>query len=185
MNMIRNLIVFASRTGNTEKVAKEIAKNFERHGWNCDLKKLSDDYDAKNPDFNFQDYDFACVGSPIISELPLPQIRTVTYGQPGSHKLSIGPKCGLVFCTYAGIHLGPKEAEPALKLLEVELMHQAFQVIGSLAIPGKLGNKDTPEWHFGDMRHRPDERDLKDVALFVDDIMNKLKRFPYYESNSR
>ena len=179
--MKRTLIVFASRTGNTEKVAKEIGKSFERRGWSCDLKKLPDDYDAKNPDFNFQDYDFACVGSPVISELPLPQIRTVTYGKPGSHKLSVGPKCGLVFCTYAGIHLGPKEAEPALKLLEVELMHQGFQVIGSLAIPGKLGNKYTPEWYFGDMRHRPDGRDLQDVALFVDDIINKLKGFPYYE----
>ncbi len=182
--MKKNLIVFASRTGNTEKVAREIERSFERHGWGSDMKKLPDDYDARNPDFDFDDYDFACVGSPVIGELPLPQIRTVTYGRPGSHRLFPGPKCGLVFCTYGGIHLGPKEAEPALKLLEVELMHQQFQVIGSLAIPGKLRDADNPEWYFADLRHRPDERDLKNVGRFVDDTMNKLKRFPYYQSNS-
>jgi flavodoxin len=179
--MKRNLIVFASKTGNTEKIAREIGKSFERHGWTSDLKKLPDDYDAKNPDFEFDDYDFACVGSPVISELPLPQIRTVTYGRPGSHRIAPGPKCGLVFCTYGGIHLGPMEAEPALKLLEVELMHQRFQVIGSLAIPGKLRDEDHPQWYFPDLRYRPDKRDLENVSRFVDEIMHKLKRFPYYQ----
>lgn len=180
--MKKNLIVYASRTGNTEKVAKEIGKSFERYGWSNELKKLPDDYDTNNPDFSFMDYDFACVGSPVNNELPLPQIRTVTYGKPGSHKITPGPKCGLVFCTYGGIHLGPKEAEPALHLLEVELMHQAFQVIGALAVPGKLRDEDNPQWYFGDLRNRPDERDIKNVALFVDDIMARLRKFPYYKS---
>jgi flavodoxin len=182
MAVKKNLIVFASNTGNTEKVAKEIAINFERHGWSNDLKKLPNDYDAKNPDFDFKDYDFVCVGSPVNSELPLPHIRTVTYGKPELRKITPGPKCGLVFCTYAGVHLGPPEAEPALKLLELELMHQEFQVIGSLAIPGDLKGRDTSETYFGDLRNRPDERDLKNVALFVDEIMKNLKDFPYYKS---
>ncbi|MBN2062201.1 MAG: flavodoxin family protein [Deltaproteobacteria bacterium] len=29
-----NLIVYMSDTGNTEMIAKEIAKNFEKYGWN-------------------------------------------------------------------------------------------------------------------------------------------------------
>ena len=181
---MKNLIVYASRTGNTEKVAKEIAANFEKLGWSNELKKLPDGYDTRNPDFDFKDYDFACVGSPIISELPLPQIRTVTYGKPGSHRLTPGPKCGIVFCTYGGIHLGPKEAEPALKLLEVELMHQEFQVIGQLAIPGRIGDRQNPDWYFPDLKNRPDERDMKSVALFVDEVMRRLKDFPYYQPDS-
>jgi flavodoxin len=180
--MKKNLIVYASLTGNTEKVAKEIAKNFKRYGWTNDLRKLPEDYDTKNPDIRFNDYDFACVGSPIISELPLPQIRAVAYGNPGPDKISPGPKCGLVFCTYGGIHLGPEEAEPALKLLEVELMHQKFLVIGSLAIPGKMGNRQHPGWYFPDLPTRPNEGDLKNVAIFVDNMMNKLKEIPYYQS---
>ena len=180
--MKKNLIVYASQTGNTERIAKEISKNFERHGWSNHLKKLSDDYDVNNPDFSFNDYDFACVGSPVRSELPLPQIRTVTYGKPGRRRLTPGPKCGIVFCTYGGIHLGPPEAEPALKLLEVELMHQEFNVIGSLAIPGKMKSGPIPEGFFKDLHNRPDENDIKNVASFVDEIMDKLKDYPYYQS---
>jgi flavorubredoxin len=180
--MKKNLIVYASRTGNTEKIALELAKNFERHGWTNDLRKLPDKYDAKHPDFSFDDYDFACVGSPVISELPLDQIRTVTYGTPGPRKLSPGPKCGIVFCTFGGIHLGPIEAAPALMLMEVELMHQCFNVIGSLAIPGGMGDRDLPEVYFPDLKHRPNEQDLLNVAAFVDDIMQKLKDYPYYQT---
>ena len=178
--MKKNLIVYASNTGNTEQIAREIEKNFKRYGWSNDLKKIPPDFDTKNPDFDFDSYDFACVGSPVNNELPVQQIRTLTYGNPGPHKLTLGKKCGIVFCTYSGIHLGPKEAEPALKLLEVELMHQRFNVIGSLAIPGKGDHPANPEVFFADLHNRPDENDLKDVALFVDDIMNKLKDFPYY-----
>jgi flavorubredoxin len=179
--VMKNLIVYASRTGNTDKIAKELAKNFEGHGWTSDLKRLPDDYDAKNPDFKFDDYDFVCVGSPVISELPLDQIRTVTYGNPELKKLTPGPKCGIVFCTYAGIHLGPMEAAPALKLMEVELMHQLYNVIGSLAIPASMGNFNHPEVYFNDIIDRPNEQDMKDVAAFVDDIMVKLKDYPYYQ----
>ncbi len=179
--MKKNLIVYASRSGNTEKIAEALAKNFDRYGWESDLKKLPDDYDAKHPDFSFDSYDFACVGSPVISELPLDQIRTAAYGNPGMDKLTMGPKCGIVFCTYGGIHLGPIEAAPALKLLEVELMHQLFNVIGSLAIPGSMGEFCNPGSYFGsDIVGRPDEKDLKTVAVFVDGIMDKLRGYPYY-----
>ena len=179
--MKKNLIVYASRTGNTEKVAQELAKNFSRYGWENELKKLPDKYDAKNPDFRFDDYDFACVGSPVISELPLDQIRTVAYGSPGLTKLIAGPKCGLVFCTYGGIHLGPPEADPALKLMEIELMHQCFNVIGALAIPGGMGDRELPDVYFNDLKDRPNAQDMQKVATFVDDIMIKLKAYPYYQ----
>ena len=179
--MKKNLIVYASNTGNTEMIAKEIGKNFEKYGWSNDLKKIPDDYDTKNPDFEFDSYDFVCVGSPVISELPMQQIRSLTYGNPGPQKLTLGQKCGLVFCTYGGMHLGPKEAEPALKMLELELMHQRFNVIGSISIPGKMGNEENTKIFFTDLHKRPDENDLKNVALFIDEIMIKLKDFPYYD----
>jgi flavodoxin len=180
--MKKNIIVYASKTGNTEKVAMGIARGFEKHGWHNDLKKLPEDYDVENPNFRFDDYDFACVGSFVYGALPAPQIRKVVYGKPESRKITPGPKCGLVFCTYGGMHLGPKEAEPTLKHLEVDLMHQAFQVIGSLAIPGNMAGKDSTNWYFPDLINRPDGRDMKNVALFVDDVMKKLKDYPYYQT---
>ncbi|MFC1863118.1 flavodoxin family protein, partial [Thermodesulfobacteriota bacterium] len=44
--MRKNLILYSSLTGNTEMIAKELKKNFERYEWLCDLKKLDDDYDT-------------------------------------------------------------------------------------------------------------------------------------------
>jgi hypothetical protein len=93
-----------------------------------------------------------------------------------------GPKCGVVFCTYGGIHLGPVEAEPALKLLEVELMHQCFTVIGTLAIPGGMGDRDLPGVYFSDLKERPNAQDMREVAAFVKKIMDRLKAYPYYQS---
>ena len=178
--MKKNLIVYASNTGNTEKIAMALKNNFNRYGWECTLKKLANDYDVENPDFDFDDYDFVCVGSPVNSELPLPQVRKVMTSRPhADHKIVPGPKCGIVFCTYGGIHLGPKEAEPALKLLELELEHLSFKVIGSLAIPGSMGDKYNPNWYHGDMRGRPNAEDLRDVGSFVDDIMKKLSENPH------
>lgn len=174
--MKKNLILYASNTGNTEKVAIELKNSFDRHGWDSTLKKLPEDYDVKNPDFDFDDYDFLCVGSPVISELPLQQVRGVMWSKwPGMKKIEPGPKCGIVFCTYGGVHLGPKEAEPALKLLEMEAEHLFFKIIGSLAIPGSMGDQSHPEGYFGDLRGRPNDEDMRVVASFVDDIMKKLE----------
>ena len=176
----KNLIIYASLTGNTEKIANEIAKNFEKHGWSNDLKKIPKGYDVKNPDFSFNDYDFACVGSPVHSELPVQEIRTLAYGKPGGGRVHTGPKCGLVFCTYAGVHLGPLEAAPSLKLLELELSHQAFEVIGSFAVPGGGESGPKSHYYFDDLHTRPNEKDLTMVEIIVDDIMNQLKSKPYY-----
>ena len=66
--MRKSLILFASNTGNTRKVAEELKRGFDRHGWEGVLKEIPEDYDVKNPDFDFDDYDFLSVGSPVISE---------------------------------------------------------------------------------------------------------------------
>ena len=96
----------------------------------------------------------------------------------GMHEIVPGPKCGVVFCTYGGVHLGPKEAEPALKLLDVELEHLSFKVIGSLAVPGSMGNRHSPDWYYPDLPSRPNKEDLRKVGLFVDDIIKKLGSNP-------
>ena len=68
--------------------------------------------------------------------------------------------------------------------MEVELMHQCYNVIGSLAIPGgmrDMGDSDSRDIYFKDLKDRPNAQDMKDVAAFVDDIMIKLKDYPYYQ----
>jgi flavodoxin len=169
-----NFLLYASQSGNTEKVALALKDGFDRHGWHTTMRKLVGEDDAVMDDIVLEDYDFFCVGSPVIRALPLPLVRRALSSRPrGRHKIVPGPKCGLVFCTYGGIHLGPKEAEPTLKLLELELEHLKFKVIGSLAIPGAMGNLFTPEWYHGVMIDRPNQNDLERTKQWIDDLLNE------------
>jgi flavodoxin len=166
------LIIYASRTKNTENVAIRIQKTFEKHGWKCDSFNVEQGVDIKNPPFNFDDYEFICAGSAVIWALPTEKIVNVMriHSRRTAYKKIVpGPKCGIVFCTYGGAHLGPKEAEAALKLLELEIEHLEFKCIGSYACPGKYVNHPTPEWYHGDIRNRPNEDDLKRVSKFIEE----------------
>jgi hypothetical protein len=64
------LILYASRTGNTEKVAGIFRDVFRKHGWTCDAFKIEAGNDPAKPPFNLADYDFLCAGSPVIGSLP-------------------------------------------------------------------------------------------------------------------
>ena len=201
----KSLIIFASYTGNTEKVALRFKKVFEKKGWDCDLFKIDRKTDFNNLPFKYSNYDFLCVGAPVMIGLPATEIisamirnqESAHFSQPtieefvmmrvkdpafiphppdeppSTHqpigKLTPGPKKGIVFVTYGGIHLGPKEALPALNMLEVELEHLYFKGVGSFCCPGKHGNKDTPDWWHGDIRHRPSERDLQKAEIFLEE----------------
>jgi flavorubredoxin len=173
--MNRNLVLYTSHTGNTHQVALALERGFARHGWQSTLIRLAADHDPHEDPVDFEAYDFVCVGSPVIDALPVTAVRQSMRSvfRP-RHKLVPGPKCGLVFCTYSGIHLGPEEAGPALALLALELAHLRFNVIGRLAVPGKMGNLFTPDWYHGVMVDRPDADDLARVDRFVDGIMEQL-----------
>jgi hypothetical protein len=69
------LIVYASVTGNTEKVAKKFKEVFEKKGtpwgeWECDIYKITKKSDKKNAPYHLEDYDFICVGAPIWAGIP-------------------------------------------------------------------------------------------------------------------
>jgi hypothetical protein len=84
-----------------------------------------------------------------------------------------GPKTGIVFVTYAGTPLGPKEAEPALSLLELNIEHLRFKCIGRFSCPGGVGKRATPGQWFGDTRGRPGERDLRKAEIFMEEILEE------------
>ena len=176
------LIIYASRTGNTEKVALRFKNTFERNGWECDIFKISQETDVSNLPFEYKNYDFICVGSPVHHSLPPEEIINAVRKQPKEvgkrkirhRKIVPGPKKGIVFATYAGAHLGPKEAEPTLKVLELEMEHQRFKCIGSFCCPGKFVNDATPGGYYGDIRNRPSERDLLKAEIFMEEKIEEL-----------
>lgn len=95
----------------------------------------------------------------------------------GRHrKIVIGPDSpkAVVFATYSGYEFGPKEAQPSLQLLELEVEHLGFECVGRFCCPGKYLDDPTPLTFHGDIRERPDERDLLDAEAFIEGKLAKL-----------
>jgi len=177
----RCLIIYTSYTGNTEKVANTIRDVFTKYGWTCDCFNIKQGFDVENPPFDFEGYDFLCVGSLVIWGLPPDEILEVMRivsrraGWVAYGKVVPGPKLGLAFVTYAGAHLGPKEAIPALKLLELEMEHLKFKCVGLLSAPGRYiraSPHHTPTWYHGDHMVRPNKEDINRIAKAVRDILD-------------
>jgi len=173
--MKKCLILFASRTGNTEKVAKELKKCFEEAYWAVDFVKYDMVSNPINLSIDYDAYDFICLGSPVYWYVPhdpmLQAIRKTTHTKSYS-KIIPGPKKALAFATYSGAHLGPREAEACLKLLEITYEHLGFESAGAISIPGKYPNRPTPELYHPDLYLRPNEDDLNRVSEFVKKIID-------------
>ncbi|MFH2091648.1 MAG: hypothetical protein ABIJ31_04720, partial [Pseudomonadota bacterium] len=170
------LIIYGSRTRNTEKVAKRIKQAFNTHGWHCDIYNMEKSIDIENLPFDFEDYDFICAGSGVYWALPSEKVvmaMRLVSRRTSYSKIVPGPKRGMVFATYGGAHLGPKEAEAALKLLEIEIEHLSFKCVGAFVCPGKYVNRATPEWYHGDIRNRPNEEDLGQAEALVNKLLKQ------------
>ena len=108
--------------------------------------------------------------------LPEPPQGTRNLPPVRHRKIVLGPdsKKAVVFVTYAGFEFGPKEAEPALQLLALEVEHAEFKCIGSFCCPGKFPNDPTPGTYHGDIRGRPDERDLLKAEMFIEEKLEEI-----------
>jgi hypothetical protein len=180
----KGLILYQTMTGNTEKVALRFQKAFIKKGWECDMFKVDKDMDVNNLPFNFEEYDFICAGSGVYKALPGQELVNIIFNYTHQsrrgtkivrvhRKITPGPKTGVVFVTYAGTHLGPKEAEPALSLLELNIEHLRFRCIGRFSCPGSIGKRRTPGQWFGDISGRPSERDLMKAEIFMEEKLEE------------
>ncbi len=80
----------------------------------------------------------------------------------------------VVFITYGGYEFGAKEADPALRLLALEIEHMGFQCIGRFCCPGKYLNDPTPRTFHGDIRDRPNEKDLLKAQMFIEEKLEEI-----------
>jgi len=214
----KSLILYASLTGNTNKVAVRFQEVFQKMGWECDMEIISRTKarDIEKPSIDFQSYDFLCLGSYIHKAMPNEVILDAraldaynTYGvmiPPSKDGVEEGPsdeqliamnkedfdpharqreggkstrmvfgpdsKKGIVFVTYAGEHEGPREALPALALLEHEMGHLHFQCVDRFACPGRFAGAHG--W-FKDLPTRPHERDLMKAQIFLEEILEEIE----------
>jgi hypothetical protein len=80
----------------------------------------------------------------------------------------------VVFITYAGYDFGPKEAEPALQLLELEIEHLRFKCIGRFSCPGKSLDDPPPDAYHEGMTERPNEKDLMKAEMFIEEKLEEI-----------
>ena len=73
MKQRRALILYATMTKNTEKVANWFKETFEVYGWEVNSYRLanSSNWAEMQPNVYFDDYDVVCLGSPIVAGGPL------------------------------------------------------------------------------------------------------------------
>ena len=110
---------------------------------------------------------------------PLPDLPS-PYQDPNilnyHRKIVLGPdsKNAVVFITYAGYEFGPKEAEPGALLLALEVEHLRFKCIGHFYCPGRFLHHPTPGTFHGDIRHRPDDKDLLKAEMFIEEKLEEI-----------
>jgi hypothetical protein len=182
----KSLIVYASYSGNTEKVAMVFKKVFEKYGWECDAFKINKNTDFERPPYDYSKYDFVCIGSLVASSDPVPEIMDAMRKNPlsahyktpdgkaeGYRKVVAGPKKGIVFVTAGCVHMGPKEPLPALMNMALELEHLKFLCVGQFWCPGKMFDRPMPEYFYKDLHTRPNERDLKKAEIFMEETIEE------------
>lgn len=97
----RALILYATMTKNTEKIATWFKETFEEYQWNVTMYRIKNGMDLAEmqPHVYFDDYDVICLGSPIVAGYPLKIV---------SKLFSLGAHSGLEEQTTATVEGGAK-----------------------------------------------------------------------------
>ncbi|MBT3275065.1 MAG: nitric oxide synthase [Spirochaetales bacterium] len=166
-------IIYWSKSGNTEKVAKAIEACMQPSDIDVELVSVDS---AENLDFF--DFDLVCLGFPIYSFRPaevmdrylLDSFRRyykqgrVVFGAP-----KVPGKNAVIFATFAGAHTGMTEPAPATKYVALIFEHLGFTVLDEIHIVGEFHGKldYSTKGKLGDIRGRPNETDLAEVGEAV------------------
>ena len=140
---MKSLVIYYSKTGNTEKVARAIAKGLE-----ADLKRVEEVHDVSG-------YDLICVGTPVYGFAPAKPVKKFLEEiSPLSGRKGIG------FCTMYAV--GNKRT---LRIIKEKMEAKGitflggFSCRGSISIFANIGPKIFN-------RGRPNEEDLRKVEDF-------------------
>ena len=166
---MKAVIIYSSRTGNTEKVAKSIREGLESTGSDVSFRTVDE---ASGVDFF--DYDLVCIGFPSYQwHPPKPVVTFLTrrfseYRKLGRVRVGapkLAGKYALIFCTYSGPHTGINEALPAGKYAGQFFEHLGFTVLDEWYVLGEFHGSDEASTmgRMGDIRGLPNEEDLRNI----------------------
>jgi hypothetical protein len=175
------VVVYWSKTGNTEKAAHAIGDGLAAEGVKVHLVTVEE---AEAVDYF--DYDMVCIGFPSYSWSPPQPVmawlkgKHRDYGRQGRVKVSAPEVAGtqaLVFVTYSGPHTGINEAIPAGKVAGQFFEHLGIRVLDEWYIVGEFhGNEEaSTQGRLGDIRGRPTAEELKRLSERVRALARRLK----------
>ena len=175
------LILYASVTGNTEKIAGCFQEALEKMNWQVDSIKITNQTSfVENPIF-FDQYDLLFVGSPIMAGLPSTLIgknlgltasmpprmysdRLIMPGLKRPESPDYTPYA-IEFCTYGGTSTGPSECLATLAIEKLYLENLYIQTIGQFACLGT------------ELHHASVDTIADDLGISVDLASELLSRF--------
>lgn len=181
---MKSIILYDSMSGNTAKVAEAIQRSLTARRMTPDLIKVK-----KELIVDLFNYDLIFIGSPVISWLPTQTLMNFVkktmkeYNQQGLIKPSspiIPGKFGISFGTFAGPHIGEKEALPMTMWLNSFLEHLGYTVLDQWHVVGKHNNPpiNWPEINkngrLGNIENRPNEADLLSIENRVKGVVDSL-----------
>ena len=163
------IIIYVSKTGNTEKVALALREGLEDAGAAVSVRRVEDAGDV-----DFYEYDLVCVGFPSYQWHPPKPMDTFLTGKLSAYRRQGRIVCGaprlpgknaLIFCTYSGPHTGIREAIPAGLYAGQFFEHLGFTVLDEWYVVGEFhGNPEaSTRGRLGDIRGLPSKDDLDTV----------------------
>lgn len=178
------IIIYWSKTGNTEKVAWAIQEGLKEAGANVSMHRVE-----TAGDIDFYDYDLVCIGFPSYQwSPPKPMDKFLkskfsAYRNQGRVKVGapvIPGKNTLIFCTYSGPHTGIREVVPAGLYAGQFFEHLGFKVLDEWYVVGELHGSEegSTRGRLGDIRGLPSEADLAKVKLDASRIVSTIKSSP-------
>ncbi|MFP3974908.1 MAG: flavodoxin family protein [Dehalococcoidia bacterium] len=175
------VIVYWSKTGNTEKVALAIQEGLKDAGMSTSMYRVEE-----AGDIDFYAYDLVCIGFPSYQWSPPKPMDNflnstfseyrkqgcIKWGAPG-----VPGKNALIFCTYSGPHTGIREAVPAALSAGQFFEHLGFTVVDEWYVVGEFhGSEEASTMgRLGDIRGLPSQEDLRKVKSDATQIVKRLK----------
>ncbi|MBN2325310.1 MAG: hypothetical protein JXQ30_16390 [Spirochaetes bacterium] len=175
------LVLFWTKNGNTGKVAQRIHDTLQQAGMDVSISPVTKDLKIE-----YLDYNLIFLGAPVYENLSPKPVMSFLHRnrrRDGVKLLASAPEvpgiAAVPFCTYGGGHTGYNEAVPMLKHIGQYFEHEGIRVVDEIAVVGVFPEADesyNTRGRFGDIRKRPDEHDLEDVAGRVRGILHRLHR---------
>ncbi len=177
---MKAIIIYWSKTTNTEKVAQVVKESLETSGADVLIQRVED-----SEDVDYFDYDLVCIGFPSYRWSPPKPMRAFLknkfkeYNKQKRIKVSapkVPGKNVLIFCTYSGPHTGIREAIPAGLYAGQFFEHIGFTVLDELYVVGEFHGSEefSTRGILGDIRDRPNNEDLNEVKQKVLQIVKEL-----------